>query len=227
MSNILSNSWVQSIVAGIIVSGIFELINYLKEEKDYIKRVKNANEEFYTLILGILAENKVPEISILKRSLKGIAVKHTVKYSDISNVDHIFNLIVKETMQSNFLTYETKLELCNKLDVIVLLYDKEDDVKISDDDIYYKYTFYRNRRFRFLFLTGAISSISIIIAWLRNNNFNLIRLVNGDLKIEDMVVITGISLIILTFFVTVIRDKWSTDKKIKEHITTKEKSYEE
>ncbi|MFF0825990.1 hypothetical protein ACFYU8_05800 [Brevibacillus sp. NPDC003359] len=110
-----NNSWVTSIITGLLVFYLTDIYKRLKEKKSYFQKVGQVNKEIFKTIKYSIPEEKLPSISILKSIHIATAKRYNVKLEDVDSLQAIFDDLIKEIMDSNFLSHDNKLLYCQRL----------------------------------------------------------------------------------------------------------------
>jgi hypothetical protein len=121
----MNNAWVVGIAGGIL-SGL--IVNYLsrlllskKENREYLQKVASANRELILLIRPGIPEDFVPDVSVLESLVAATARKYTVDRQDIFRPKQIAEELMKEVMDSSFISSKIKKEYCERLSCLMLL----------------------------------------------------------------------------------------------------------
>jgi hypothetical protein len=110
-----NNNWVISIITGLLVAILTDLWNRFRKRKEYIQKVKTANKEVFNSIKAYIPEDTLPAPSVLFSLQRSTAKEYDLKRTDLEPLRDIFDSLIKEVMDSSFLSYQAKLTNCNKL----------------------------------------------------------------------------------------------------------------
>jgi hypothetical protein len=113
------NPWfvgiVGGIVSGVAATWISRLIFSRRDSREYAQKVASVNREVtYSLRPGI-AEGNVPTAAVLSALIAATSRKYGVSESDVFSVHQISEELMKEVMDSSFISSITKQEYCNNL----------------------------------------------------------------------------------------------------------------
>lgn len=115
----LNNPWVTGIGGGIISSLIvFFVTKYFfskKENREYLQKIKTANNEILYSIRPLVIEKKLPTTEVMSAIRLSIAKKYGIKQEDLYNDFSLYNDLVTEIMGNSFLSSDQKLEFCDLL----------------------------------------------------------------------------------------------------------------
>ncbi|AQP98862.1 hypothetical protein B0W48_03045 [Pseudoalteromonas aliena] len=122
--DIFNNSWVIGIGGGILSGLIVTLITrYLfskKDNKEYAQKVSTVNREVvYALRLGI-SEGHIPDNEVLASLINATARSYKVERGDVYQAKQIAEELIKEIMDSSFISSETKKNYCETLAHLVV-----------------------------------------------------------------------------------------------------------
>lgn len=123
-----SNPWVIGIGGGSL-SGFFVLyvqkaIFSNKDSKEYAQKLSQANHEVLYAVRPGISEDIIPDNNILKHLISATAKKYGVDSSDMNDLNAISSDLIKEVMDSSFISSSSKKNYCDKLNNI-----NEDDLK--------------------------------------------------------------------------------------------------
>ncbi|WP_429845437.1 hypothetical protein [Brevibacillus sp. FIR094] len=110
-----NNSWVTSIITGLLVFYVTDIYKRLKEKKSYFQKVGQVNKEIFKTIRYSIPEENLPSTSILKSIHIATAKRYNVKLEDVDSLQAIIDDLIKEVMDSNFLSHDNKLLYCQRL----------------------------------------------------------------------------------------------------------------
>lgn len=117
IENFFSNNWtigiIGGIISGIIVYIITDRIFSKRENKEYIQKLKIANNELLYNVRPLVVEEHKPTIEILNSIINATARKYGVKKEDLYNKEDLADELIKEIVGNPFLTSENKLQYSN------------------------------------------------------------------------------------------------------------------
>ena len=122
---ILNNSWVVGIGGGILSGLIVTLITrYLfskKDNKEYAQKISSVNREIVYALRPGISDGHIPDIEVLNSLVNATARKYKVERKDVYQANQIAEELIKEIMDSSFISSETKKTYCNTLAHLVAL----------------------------------------------------------------------------------------------------------
>lgn len=117
--NFLENPWFVGIVGGIL-SGIAatwlsRLLFSKRDNREYAQKVAAVNREVIYSVRPGISEGNIPGAEVLNALVASTCRKYAVSISDAFTVDQISEELVKEVMDSSFISSATKQDYCAKL----------------------------------------------------------------------------------------------------------------
>jgi len=115
----LSNPWVIGIGGGILSGLLVTLITrYLfsrRDNREYTQKIVTANQEILYAIRPGISEEVIPSQDVLDSLISATALKYGVDAGDLHTAPAFADVLVKEVMDSSFLSASAKAEFCQKL----------------------------------------------------------------------------------------------------------------
>jgi len=116
MLDFFENSWITGIgggiISGLIVFFVTNLIFSKRQNKEYLQKVRLANNEVLYAIRPLIVSEVTPKSSLLQAVLSATAMKYELEINDLVKKDEIANELSKEILDNVFLTAENKLKYC-------------------------------------------------------------------------------------------------------------------
>jgi hypothetical protein len=114
-----SNPWVIGIVGsipgGFLVNWVTGKILGRRENREYLQKVLGANREVVYAIRPGISEGQIPTAEVLTALLNATARRYGVEAADLYSAAQIAEELVKEVMDSSFISSGQKGEYCAKL----------------------------------------------------------------------------------------------------------------
>jgi len=115
----LNNPWVIGIGGGIL-SGLFVTLitRYLfskRDNREYVQRIVTANQEILYAVRPGISEGVIPTSDVVGALIKTTASKYGVAQDDVYSPSQLADVLVKEVMDTSFLSAQAKAEFCAKL----------------------------------------------------------------------------------------------------------------
>lgn len=117
MIEFFSNPWVIGIggglVSGVVVTSFSRLVLIRGQNRDYRQKVRTANTEIMHALRPSISEQALPPLEILDAVIAATAAKYSVQATDLYSRDTLANDLIKEIMDSGFLSAQQKLNFAN------------------------------------------------------------------------------------------------------------------
>lgn len=117
--DILNNAWVVGIgggiLSGLLVTLITRYIFSKKDNKEYIQKLATVNKEVVYALRPDISEGHIPDKEVLSSLINATARKYKVTRDDVFRPKQIAEELIKEIMDSSFISSETKRNYCETL----------------------------------------------------------------------------------------------------------------
>jgi len=115
----LTNGWVVGIVSSLVAGGLISLISWFllskRRRQDLLQRVTLANREVMYAIRPGIAEGHIPAREVLDAMANATARKYNLERQDLLTPADLADELIKEVMDSSFLSSTQKGEYCANL----------------------------------------------------------------------------------------------------------------
>ena len=198
---LLNNPWFVGIgggvLSGLIVAYISRVIFSRRDNREYAQKISQANHEvLYAVRPGIL-EGIITNNEILKSLISATARKYSVDADDMHGLDAVSSELIKEIMDSSFISAEAKKEFCEKLTTI-----KEEEPRHERVEVDREYSISaRYRKQMVAMLSGMVGILTALAGLLLTFNKS-----NGitDPKFLAILVLPAVVAIVLMFAVVMV-----------------------
>lgn len=116
MIEFFNNAWIIGIGGGVISGFIVFIITgkifSKRENKEYLQKIRMANNELLYAVRPLIVELRLPTWEIFQSILVSTAKKYNLKTDHLYNRTDIADDLIKEIMDNPFLTSESKLNYC-------------------------------------------------------------------------------------------------------------------
>ncbi len=131
---LLSNPWIigigGGIFSGLVVTVITRAIFSRRENREYVQKVTVANHEVLYAIRPGISEGVIPTNNVILSLISATARKYAINANDMHDLNAVSSELVKEVMDSSFISAQSKQEFCSKLTSIT-----EDKMKSTRPDL--------------------------------------------------------------------------------------------
>jgi hypothetical protein len=115
----INSPWTIGIVTGLLVWLITFMVSRMllskRENREYAQKLASANREVIVAIRPGIAEGSVPSPEIVEAIINSTARRYSVTPTDMYTSKEISEELIKEVMDSSFLSSVQKTEYCSKL----------------------------------------------------------------------------------------------------------------
>jgi hypothetical protein len=119
MSNLLSNPWIigigGGILSGLVVTFISRSIFSRRDNKEYLQKVSQANKEVLYAIRPGISEGIIPSNNVVRRLIEATARRYGIEVSSMYSLDKVSGDLIKEVMDSSFISAASKQQYCEQL----------------------------------------------------------------------------------------------------------------
>lgn len=198
MKEFLSNSWVVSIISGIIVFVLTNIFIDIKNRSKYKKQIYDANIMILNHLRGYVVDNGLPKVEIIEAVKSSIAREYIVKSDDLLCVKSICEELVKDIIGNTYISNDNKKKYIEMLQNYLTT---NIDIKSNDDKKNYKNTITTKIDFSTSILAATITAIATICsAGIATEN------INAD-KFRTIVYVLGVFGFIVFFIIWYIKFK--------------------
>lgn len=150
MEELLSNSWVVSIISGIFVFLITNFFVMLKGKRESRKLIYDANYMVINHIRGYVVDNGLPSQKIIEAVKNAVAREYNVKYVDLLSTKELCEELIKDIIGNTYISNDNRKIYINMLEKYL---EQNDNIEHPKDD-------YGNKKLD----TKSIEYISTIIS---------------------------------------------------------------
>ena len=130
--NVFSNPWIVGIgggiISGLVVTYMLRLIFSKRDDREYAQKISTANHEVLYAVRPGISEKVIPTNNVLNSLIEATARKYSVNVTDMYDLNDVSSELIKEVMDSSFISASAKQEFCQKLTII----KKEDDTEKTE-----------------------------------------------------------------------------------------------
>lgn len=129
MLALLNNPWIigigGGIFSGLVVTLISRFVLSKRENREYLQKLHSANREILYAIRPGISEGQLPIPAVVDALRKSTARKYSVNSEDIWSVSELTDELIKEVMDSSFISSSSKHDFCSKLSELSESADKK------------------------------------------------------------------------------------------------------
>lgn len=201
MKEFLSNSWVVSIISGILVFFVTNFFVILKSKRESRKQIYDANTRVLNHIRGYVVDNGLPSQIIIESVKKSIAREYNIKYNDLLSTKELCEELIKDIIGNIYISNDNRKIYINMLEEYLIQNNGIDDSE--DEDINKKYD---TRTYEYIstvisIIAGLISALGTGLITAVNNISDIIDIANiNNLTVAFCGTILIIGIVIFIYF---------------------------
>ncbi|WP_456283215.1 hypothetical protein [Bacillus sp. JZ34] len=123
----LTNTWVVSLISAIVSTVFVDGLRKFIGRKEYLKRVKKANEVMIHTLKNLISEGEKPSIHLIDSLVSAYAKSFKIKVNSMYSISEILDHLIKEIFETNFISIDQKMVISNNLLELKKVYLKEKD----------------------------------------------------------------------------------------------------
>jgi hypothetical protein len=161
----VGSAWVVGIITGILSGGLITLISRFilgrRENREYQQRILSANRDIIYAIRPGISEGQIPSREVVIAVIHSTARRHETTPSDIYDPTELAEELIKEVMDSNFLSSAKKSEYCTQL--IPLLTLPEPELRAVNEAMFLRVSKDRQKRVEMMSILIGLSSSMVAL----------------------------------------------------------------
>ena len=114
--NWLNNAWIvgigTGILSGLLVTWLLNLFISKKKDREYQQQISSANREIIYSVRAGIPESNLPTREIVEALIHSTARRYAVQPSELYQAKELSEELIKEVMDSSFLSQAKKIEYC-------------------------------------------------------------------------------------------------------------------
>lgn len=115
MKKFLSNSWVVSIISGIIVFLFTNAIIMLQNKRKHKKQIKEANLMVLNRIRGYVVDNGLPKKEIINSVRSSTAREYNIKCDELLNIKELCEELITNIIGNIYISNDNKVKYIDML----------------------------------------------------------------------------------------------------------------
>jgi hypothetical protein len=165
LSEIFSNPWVigvgGGILSGIIVTLITKSLFSQKDQKELARNIETANREILYALRPEVSEGQTPSTPVINALRFATARKYKLDHEYLHRSRHFAEELIKEIMDSSFISSETKRKYCDSLnDLISEEAPEPNNLELKEKEKFVINTEYREKMIMLFSITlGMIATL--------------------------------------------------------------------
>lgn len=110
MKEILSNSWVVSIISGIFVFFITNSVIMLQNKSKHIKQIKDANNAILNRLRGYVVDNGLPQNEVINAVKASTSREYNVKYNELLKTNEFCEELITDIIGNIYISNDNKVK---------------------------------------------------------------------------------------------------------------------
>lgn len=174
MNQLLTNGWVVGIgggiLSGLIVAWLTSTLFSKKDLREIAINTSSANREVLYAIRPEISENSLPTAQVIEALKNATARKYKVESSRLHGTKEIVEELIKEIMDSSFISSAAKKDYCNSLKTLIPEKTMELEALSEDREVFVARVEYREKMTTLLSLTlGTIVALATMLSFIRSS----------------------------------------------------------
>jgi hypothetical protein len=173
MEELLNNSWVVGIgggvLSGLIVTWLTRILFSKKDQRETAMKITSGNQELIYAIRPEISEDEVPSVEVLDALRNATARKYKLDPVRLYTTNQIVEDLIKEIMDSAFISSSTKKSYCESLRVSVPSCIETESSNV-ENEVFVAKIEYKEKMTTLLSMTlGTIAALATMLSFLRSN----------------------------------------------------------
>lgn len=115
----LNNAWIvgisTGIVSGLLVTWLLNVFISKKKDREYQQRIAGANREVILSVRAGIPDDNLPAKEVVEALINSTARRYSVQPTELYQPKELAEELIKEVMDSSFLSQAKKIEYCTAL----------------------------------------------------------------------------------------------------------------
>lgn len=115
MKEFLSNSWVVSIISGILVFFITNSVIMLQNRRKHKKQINDANTMVLNRLRGYVVDNGLPQNEVINAVKASTGREYNVKYNELLKTNEFCEELITDIIGNIYISNDNKVKYINNL----------------------------------------------------------------------------------------------------------------
>lgn len=171
IESLLNNGWVVGIgggiLSGLIVAWLTRVLFSKRDQRELAMKIHSANQEILYAIRPEISEQSLPSIQVIDALRSATARKYHIDRDRLHDVPHIVEDLIKEIMDSSFVSSAAKREYCEDLKLLINETASKKSEQTEDPEIHVARVEYKEKMVTLLSMTlGTIAALATMVSFL-------------------------------------------------------------
>lgn len=230
----LNNNWVvglgTGIISGLVVFLVTRWLFASQSKREFEQKVAAANKELILSIRPGIPEGEMPTPMVLNALISATARKYGLKRSELLTVLQVTQDLIKEVMDSAFISSSYKNDYCNKLaDIGMKSHIDEEFSKLSTIEVIDKTDTNRSTYVSISFILGmgtaaTVASVNLLDIFAKGSSLIEVGDVSRTIFIPAIAVVSAIFASLMTSMGKRLFRRYSPDSAARQHNERDERS---
>lgn len=174
MEDLLNNGWVVGVgggvLSGLIVAWLTRTIFSKKDLRELAVNISSANKEILYAIRPEISENSLPSIEVIEALKNATSRKYKVEPERLHGTTQIVEELIKEIMDSSFISSSAKREYCESLKAMIPASSVETEIEVEEREVFVARVEYKEKMTSLLSMTlGTIVALTTMLSFLKSS----------------------------------------------------------
>lgn len=140
MKDFLSNSWVVSIISGIIVFFLTNAILMLQNRRKHKKQINDANSMVLNRLRGYVVDNGLPPKEIINAIKASTSREYDIKFEELLCLKEICEELITDIISNIYISNDNKIRYLDMLQDYLKKDNNSHDIKTKDTNEFVKFS---------------------------------------------------------------------------------------
>lgn len=177
LDSLLNNGWVVGVgggvLSGLIVAWLTRVLFSKRDQRELAMKIHSANQEILYAIRPEISEQSLPSIQVIEALCNSTARKYRIDRDRLHDVTQIVEDLIKEIMDSSFVSSSAKREYCEDLKLLITDTAEGQIGSKPDPEILIARAEYKDKMVTLLSMTlGTIAAFATMVSFLSSRISN-------------------------------------------------------
>lgn len=173
MEELLNNGWVVGIgggvLSGLIVAWLSKILFSKKDLRELAINISSANKEILYAIRSEVSEKSLPSVDVIEALKNATARKYKIEPERLHGTKEIVEELIKEIMDSSFITSSSKKEYCESLNTLIPDKTVETEMQSEKREVFVARIEYKEKMTSLLSMTlGTIAALATMLSFFKS-----------------------------------------------------------
>ena len=135
MKEFLSNAWVVSIISGIIVFFLTNIIIMFQNRRKHKKQIDDANTMVINRLRGYVVDNGLPQKEIINAVKSSTAREYNIKYDELLSIKELCEELITDIIGNIYVSNDNKVKYIDLLQEYLKENNKSKEYNLENNNI--------------------------------------------------------------------------------------------